>query len=114
MPISIVAAMPIAHPQPSDPARIRIDLADGIATVTLVNPARKNAMDLRMCDELAQAFRWASTDPAVRVVVVTGDGEEFCSGFDLSDSDGLDQHGVARMRTINETSLALAAVPQPT
>ena len=114
MAVSIVAAMPIVHPRPSEPARIRIEVADGIATVTLVNPARKNAMDLTMCRELAEAFRWVSTDPDVRVLVITGEGDEFCSGFDLSDADGLDLHMLARMRTINETSIALAEVPQPT
>lgn len=113
MAVSIVAAMPIVHPRPAEPTRIRIELADGIATVTLVNPARKNAMDMAMCEELAQAFRWVSTEPEARVLVVTGEGEEFCSGFDLSDATGLEQHGLARMRSINETAIALAEVPQP-
>lgn len=105
--------MPIVHPRPVDPTRIRIEVAEAIATVTLVNPARKNAMDLVMCRELAEAFRWVSTAEDVRVLIVRGEGDEFCSGFDLSDSDGMEQHGLARMRSINDTCLALADIPQP-
>jgi enoyl-CoA hydratase/carnithine racemase len=60
----------------------------GIATVTLDRPAARNGYTVRMADELAAAFDEADRDPAVRVVVLTGAGEDFCVGADLS--GGLD------------------------
>jgi enoyl-CoA hydratase/carnithine racemase len=115
MAVSIVRAMTLPHPRPVDPQRIRTDLADGIATVTLVNPRVKNAMDLTMWGELTAAFRWVAVDPEVRVVVVTGEGDEFCSGADLGDAPSGDEgHWLARMRFVNESCLALGEVPQPT
>lgn len=100
------------HPRPADTAGVRIALADGIATVTLANPARKNAITGPMWGELADAFRWVGSDDEVRVLVVTGEGQEFCSGADLS--DGPDGHWLGHMRHINAGCQALADVPQPT
>jgi enoyl-CoA hydratase/carnithine racemase len=60
----------------------------GIATILLNRPARKNAFTLAMVDEWARALRTAREDPEVRVVLVTGAGDAFCSGADLSTFDG--------------------------
>lgn len=100
------------HPRPDDTTGVRIALVDGIATVTLANPARKNAITMPMWGELATAFRWAAHDDEVRVVVVTGDGDEFCSGADLSGAP--EAHWLAHMRHINAGCQALADIPQPT
>ena len=54
----------------------------GIATILLNRPARKNAFTLAMVDEWARALRTAREDPEVRVVLVTGAGDAFCSGRD--------------------------------
>jgi enoyl-CoA hydratase/carnithine racemase len=62
---------------------------DRIATVTLNRPAARNGYTVRMADELAAAFDEADRDPAVRVAVLTGAGEDFCVGADLS-AGGLD------------------------
>lgn len=62
---------------------------DRIATVTLDRPAARNGYTVRMSDELAAAFDDADKDPAVRVVVLTGAGADFCVGADLS-AGGLD------------------------
>ncbi|HEV2781946.1 MAG TPA: enoyl-CoA hydratase-related protein [Actinophytocola sp.] len=55
-----------------------------IATVTLNRPRARNGYTLRMADELADAFDRADLDDAVRVVVFTGAGKDFCVGADLS------------------------------
>jgi enoyl-CoA hydratase len=58
---------------------------DGVATLTLARPERRNALSIELRDEIAaQLERWA-TDPAVRVVVLTGAGSSFCAGFDLDE-----------------------------
>jgi enoyl-CoA hydratase/carnithine racemase len=57
---------------------------DRIATVTLNRPAARNGYTVRMADELAAAFDRADRDDEVRVVVLTGAGNDFCVGADLS------------------------------
>lgn len=64
-------------------------VADRVATVTLARPEARNGYTVRMADELASAFGEADGDPAVRVVVLTGEGDDFCVGADLS-AGGLD------------------------
>ncbi|MEV8195371.1 MULTISPECIES: enoyl-CoA hydratase/isomerase family protein [Rhodococcus] len=55
-----------------------------IRIVTLNRPERRNAIDLVLRVELADAFEAASDAPNVRVVVLTGAGGAFCSGGDIS------------------------------
>ena len=56
---------------------------DGVATARLNRPAKKNALSEEMVRELARVLREAQDDPAVRVFIVTGAGDAFCSGGDL-------------------------------
>jgi len=56
----------------------------GIATITLNRPDKMNAFTLTMRKELIALFAEADKDDAVRVVVVTGAGNAFCAGADLS------------------------------
>jgi len=62
-------------------------VAEHIATVTLNRPDERNSYTVRMSDELAHAFDRADRDDDVRVVVLTGAGEHFCAGLDLSLSE---------------------------
>ena len=102
----------ITPARPDDTEGVRLSLADGVATLTLHNPRRKNAITPPMWGELAEAFRWMAHDEAVRTVVVTGAGDDFCSGADLS--EGPKVHATAYMRYINEGPLALHALSKPT
>jgi enoyl-CoA hydratase len=63
---------------------LKLDLADGIMTVTLSNPRKKNAVTGDMSGELTTVWEDLSVHPDVKVIVVTGDGNDFCSGVDLS------------------------------
>lgn len=64
---------------------IRYDIEDdGVLLLTLNRPDRMNAFTVEMCNELIDAYRRASADDAVRVIVVTGAGKAFCAGMDLS------------------------------
>ena len=56
-----------------------------VATVTLNRPERMNAINLPMPGEIAEAVDRANRDDAVHVIVLTGAGEGFCSGYDLKD-----------------------------
>lgn len=64
-------------------ADIEYTVADGIGTILLNRPHRKNAFTLEMIDHWAEILVEARTDPEVRVVVLTGAGDAFCSGVDL-------------------------------
>lgn len=66
---------------------IAYDLQEGIARITFNRPAKLNAMTLAMYDELGSAFKTASEDDRVRVVILTGAGDRsFCAGADLKES----------------------------
>jgi enoyl-CoA hydratase/carnithine racemase len=58
---------------------------DGVATLTLARPQRRNALSIKLRDEIAEQLDSWATDPAVRAVVLTGAGSTFCAGFDLDE-----------------------------
>jgi methylglutaconyl-CoA hydratase len=68
----------------SDYTTIRTAVADEVATVTLSRPEVKNAFDDVMLAELLTAYEELERDAAVRVVVLTGEGDSFCAGADLN------------------------------
>jgi enoyl-CoA hydratase/carnithine racemase len=74
---------------------ISYEVDDRIATVTLNRPQARNGYTVRMADELAEALASADADENVRVVVLRGEGTDFCVGADLS-AGGFDfdvEHG---------------------
>lgn len=97
-----------------------VEREDGIVTVTLNRPAKKNAINGRMWRELVDVFDEIADSPGDRVLVLTGAGDGFCSGADLTDTDNSEnlQGGVGgalrRMRLVGRTALRLHELPQPT
>lgn len=65
-----------------------LDAATGVALITLNRPDRLNALTFDIYDELRQTFRALSTEPGVRVVIITGAGKAFCSGGDVNEIIG--------------------------
>jgi enoyl-CoA hydratase/carnithine racemase len=65
-------------------SEILLDVADGVATITLNRPDRLNAFTTTMLRELVAAFDATDADDDVRVVLVTGAGRGFCAGADLA------------------------------
>src|SRR6185436_9999820 len=55
----------------------------GIATLTMNRPEARNALTREMMAALSEALPRLATDPAVRLVVLTGTGAAFCSGGDV-------------------------------
>lgn len=74
---------------------IRYEVEAGIAVVTLARPKRRNAWTGRMHAEYRWVLREADADPAVRVIIVTGDpeGQAFCAGADLQALEGHSEKG---------------------
>ncbi len=62
-----------------------MEVAGGVATITLNRPERRNAINARMASELVSAVGTFDADPRVRCAVVTGAGASFCSGGDVKE-----------------------------
>lgn len=62
---------------------VRYDVDGRVATITLHRPERLNAIDDHMPGEIRACVARANDDPGVHVIVVTGAGRAFCSGYDL-------------------------------
>jgi enoyl-CoA hydratase/carnithine racemase len=70
-------------------APVLLDLdAEGVLTLTLNRPTRRNAFNPGQFLALGKAFAAANDDPNVAAVVLTGAGEDFTSGLDLADMGG--------------------------
>ena len=67
---------------------IRLDRADGVATLTLNRPESLNALNATMRRELLGALKDLRRDADVRTVIITGAGRGFCSGADLRVGSG--------------------------
>jgi 2-(1,2-epoxy-1,2-dihydrophenyl)acetyl-CoA isomerase len=65
--------------------KIKLDVSEAVATVTLADPASLNAAALDMVEELIDTFSRLAEDASVRAVILTGEGRGFCSGANLSD-----------------------------
>jgi enoyl-CoA hydratase/carnithine racemase len=103
---------------------IRYEAKDGVATITLARPDKRNAVSLDMFRELGDATEMAGSDPDVRAVLVTGQGSSFCVGIDLGLlaplaplAAGAAEHPDdfrSFVRLAQRPFLALASMPKPT
>lgn len=82
--------------------------AAGVGRLTISRPERRNALNHTALDELHEGVRSASED-RVRVLVLTGDADHFCSGADLKELEDL-----AFTRALRAMLDDLAALPVPT
>ena len=91
-----------------------VEESDGVCTVTLNRPEKKNAINGTMWDELLATFTRVADDTSVRVVVITGAGGAFCSGADLSSDDRSQRpHQLVFMRHVADVALRLHRLPKP-
>jgi 2-(1,2-epoxy-1,2-dihydrophenyl)acetyl-CoA isomerase len=93
-----------------------VERSEGVVTVTLNRPDRKNAINGPMWDELLAIFTEVGSRADDRVLVLTGAGDGFCSGADLG---GMaigpdDPHVLVFMRHVGDVALALHHIPKPT
>lgn len=98
---------PAQEPQPA----LLTEHADGVTTLTLHNPPKRNAMTGAMWRELPELLAGLADDASVRVLVVTGARNTFCAGADIStlrdSAESAQQLAVAAEE-------ALSAFPKPT
>ncbi|MEU1511281.1 enoyl-CoA hydratase/isomerase family protein [Streptomyces sp. NPDC005811] len=86
-------------------------VTDGVATVVLHHPAKRNAMTAPMWAALPPLLEKLAADPGVRALVLTGAGGTFCAGADISTLQGSPDEAQELAVRAEE---ALAAFPKPT
>ena len=113
---TIRAALPWKPAADAEYGDIRYEVADGIAKLTINRPEVRNAFRPRTLFELQDAFERARSDPAVGVIVLTGEGPEaFCSGGDqrIRGDDGyVDDEGVGRLNVL-DLQIQIRRLPKP-
>ena len=100
------------------PQHFLLAVVDGVATVTLNRPERKNPLTFESYRELTDFFRACAFDDAVKSIVVTGAGGNFSSGGDVFEIIGplvkMDTKGLtAFTRMTGDLVKAMRACPQP-
>jgi enoyl-CoA hydratase/carnithine racemase len=97
---------------------VRCEVRNGVGTITLNRPEKRNALNLRMFGELAEAVELLGATEGVRVIVVRGEGPSFCAGIDVSELAGLASASADDVRSLATTaqrpSVALMASERPT
>lgn len=83
-PAGTTSLMPRLSPAPTCP-RFHVGAEGGIGRIAIVNPERRNAIDLAMWQALPSIFAGLQALPGLRVLVVTGSGTMFSAGADLSE-----------------------------
>src|SRR5262252_8922246 len=94
-----------------------VDRVDSVATLTMSRPEARNALDIRMREELVEALDEIERDPAMRVVILTGAGGHFSAGGDVK-TMAVRRHtaseGRERVELLNRFVLRLFNFPKPT
>ena len=97
--------------------RVLVEVAGGIATLTLNRPEKRNALDRRMIGELKAALTQCDLAAEVRVIVVRAAGKDFCAGLDLEEllasADLTPEENERRAMELGEIFLSLRVLPKP-
>lgn len=99
-----------------DGSRLKIEIEDSVAWLTISKPERRNALNRSTGGDLLRFFEERRRDQSVRVIVLKGDGEHFCSGADLrvaSDQPGLIDDLKDGDWQLADAIRAMRACPQP-
>lgn len=106
----------------TDVSLIELQVTEGIATLTLNRPEKRNAISDAMRSELTAALQSLGRDPAVRALVLTGRGKGFCAGGDVEgmrrrmEAPGGEVafNGWSRQQRVHHTVSLLFNMPKPT
>ena len=94
---------------------VRSTLDDGIVSLTLARPEKLNALTRAGLEELIAALNELVHDPAVRVVVLRGEGRSFCAGADVAEVMADTNTGAAAgfLTRLADVLRAVSLVPKP-
>lgn len=98
---------------------VKAEISDGVLTLTLQRPEKKNALTGAMYNAISNALKKAEADPSVRVILFQGDGDSFTAGNDLADfasqargESALDSPAHHFIETISKVGKPLVAAVQ--
>ena len=90
---------------------------EGIATLTLNRPEKRNALNSELVQALKDSLEAAAADEGVRVVTITGAGKDFCSGADLAELERISEMGheesLADARSLGALFTQMRSHPRP-
>ena len=95
-------------------AEIEISTEQGICTILLNRPERRNALTIPMMEHLGEQLARIAADDSVRVVILTGAGKVFCSGLDLAAMGASPTEPPLEAALIEKVLVPLERLPQPT
>jgi enoyl-CoA hydratase/carnithine racemase len=98
--------------------KLLLKVEQGIGTIMLNYPEKKNAFTIEMIDEWAATLGKWRTDPEVKVIVLTGFGKDFCTGIDFSSISSHGKVGPVEMKSflwdrIHRIALTLEDIDKP-
>ena len=93
---------------------VRLEQRDGVAVVTLNDPAHRNVFSSRLVHALAAAMERAERDDATRCIVVTGAGSAFCAGAEVATLRGAAVGEFDDVETVYQGFLRVRDCPLPT
>lgn len=86
---------------------------DEVATVTISNPERRNALSPAACEAMAESLREFAHDTSVRCVAIEGEGDAFCSGLDLASDMDVASPAAELERGLNAIATTLLRMEKP-
>ncbi len=95
---------------------VLLNTADGIATLTLNQPERRNSLSMTMLEALSGALAQLAEDDSTRVVVLTATGTVFCAGHDLKEvREQFDQRDAQHrlFQLCSKVMQQIVGLPQP-
>lgn len=93
---------------------VELTREEAVATITISNPERKNAISLDAAESMAEHVHDVTHDDGVRCVVVQGEGDAFCSGLDLTSGLGGGGPTEELERGLNAIATGLLRMEKPT
>lgn len=93
---------------------ITMEMDGGVATITINRPERKNAFTIAMRYQFCEFLEKIALDADVRAVIITGAGDCFCSGMDVTEMGTNDVAGARyRMQLLQRMARAIAKLDKP-
>ena len=93
---------------------IKIQRSDAYVTIRMCRPEKGNALNHQMLEDLDSAFKSIENNPAIRAMLLVGEGRHFCAGIDLAEGHRVETSHVEGAVSLESVFKRLEALPIPT